>query len=101
MPIELRDHPEAIIELSRRDLEDIVAGAAKRGAQEALMAVGLAEPNAVHDVKELRSLLAAWRDMRATALRTMVQVITGAFLAALVVGIAIKLGVLGEAASHK
>jgi hypothetical protein len=44
---------------------------------------------------ELRDLLEAWRDARRTAWQTAVKVITTGILAALLVGAAIKLKLMG------
>lgn len=44
---------------------------------------------------ELRSLLDAWRDARRTAWQTAVKVVTTGILAALLVGVAIKLKLMG------
>ena len=88
------DPNETIIELSRRDLEDIIEGAAKRGAQSALNSLGLSDSDAVKDVLELRSLLSTWREARKTAMRTLVQTVTTAFLVIMVAGLAVKAGFL-------
>lgn len=92
----LKDHPEAIIELSQRDLDEIIEGAAERGANRALKALGLNDPEAVRDVNELRSLLQIWRDARKTAIQTVVKTVMTALLGLLALGAAIKLGVLGD-----
>jgi hypothetical protein len=47
------------------------------------------------DIRELRDLLEAWRDARRTAWQTTVKVITTGILAALLVGAAIKLKLMG------
>lgn len=90
-----QDHPEAIIEITRRDLEDIIEGAAKRGAELALSQIGFGDEGAVRDVKELRDFMGLWRDMRSTAIKTFVQALTMAILGAVVLGTTIKLGLLG------
>lgn len=87
------EQPEAIIELTRRDLEDIIETAAQRGARAALREVGLDDPKAVDDVKELRTLLSIWRDARTTAVQTFVQVAVTALLGLLAGVAAIKFGV--------
>ena len=92
----LHDHPEAVVELTIRDLDEIVEGAAKRGARKALAEIGLDDENAVKDVGELRSILSVWRDARQTALRTVVKTTTVALLGMMTLGAAIKLGVIGE-----
>ena len=50
-----------------------------------------------NDVHELRDLLEAWRDARRTAWQTTVKVVTTGILAALLIGAAIKLKLLGGA----
>jgi len=90
-----RDHPDAIIEMSRRDLEEIIEGAARRGAEQALKEVGLDSPSAGDDVRELRSLLNAFRSARSTALTAIVKSITTAFLLILGLGLSVKLGLVG------
>ena len=54
-----------------------------------------AGPRFVGRVDELRDLLEAWRDARRTAWQTTVKVITTGILAALLVGAAIKLKLMG------
>ena len=92
---EFRDHPDAIIELTRRDLEDIIEGAARRGAEQALKEVGLDTTSAGDDVRELRSLLNAFRSVKSTALDTIVKSLTMTFLLILGIGVSAKLGLFG------
>lgn len=54
---------------------------------------GLADPNAVNDLDELRELLQAWRDAKASAWKAFVEWAIRALLAALLIGIAVRLGV--------
>jgi hypothetical protein len=91
-----RDHPEAVIEISRRDLEDIIEGAARRGANQALSALGITDKDGIEDVKELRSLLTTWKNMRKTAVTTVVQFLTVGFLGILSAGLAVKFGIFGD-----
>jgi hypothetical protein len=53
--------------------------------------------HAAKDIRELRDLLEAWRDARRTAWQTTVKVVTTGILAALLVGAAIKLKLMGGA----
>lgn len=46
-------------------------------------------------IRELRDLLEAWRDARRTAWQTTIKVVTTGILAALLVGAAIKLKLMG------
>ncbi|WP_298335908.1 DUF6127 family protein [uncultured Erythrobacter sp.] len=54
---------------------------------------GLADPNAESDLDELRELLRAWRDAKASAWKAFVEWAIRALLAALLIGIAVRLGV--------
>jgi len=66
------------------------------GAPERCLAhLGLENGSAAKDIRELRDLLEAWRDARRTAWQTTVKVITTGILAALLVGAAIKLKLMG------
>ncbi len=78
--------------LRRQDLEDLLSIAAERGANAALRELGLDGPGAAADVRELRALIAAWREVRSTAMRTVVRVITQLLLMALIVGLTLKMG---------
>lgn len=68
------------------DLEAMIERAAKRGAKEALESIGLHDDDAGHDVRELRSLLEAWRGAKKTVWKTVTQAITMALLGALAAG---------------
>ncbi len=78
--------------LRRQDLEDLLSIAAERGANAALRELGLDGPSAATDVRELRALISAWREVRTTAMRTVVRVITQLLLMALIVGLTLKMG---------
>lgn len=52
---------DGITSLTDDQLEKMLDRAAKRGAAEALRAVGLHDDNAGHDIREVRDLLSAWR----------------------------------------
>ena len=73
----------------------LLAHAAERGAERVLAHLGLENGHAARDIRELRDLLEAWRDARRTAWQTTVKVITTGILAALLVGAAIKLKLMG------
>jgi len=77
------------------DLDDLLTRAAERGAERCLAHLGLENGHAARDIRELRDLLEAWRDARRTAWQTAVKVITTGILAALLVGAAIKLKLMG------
>jgi len=81
--------------LRREDFEDLLDRAAERGAEGVLAHLGLENGHAARDIRELRDLLEAWRDARRTAWQTTIKVATTAILAALLVGAAIKLKLMG------
>ena len=81
--------------LRKEDFDDLLDRAAERGAERCLAHLGLENGHAARDIRELRDLLEAWRDARRTAWQTTVKVITTGILAALLVGAAIKLRLIG------
>ena len=93
--------PTALVEnmllLRKEDFDDLLDRAAERGAERCLAHLGLENGHAAKDIRELRDLLEAWRDARRTAWQTAVKVITTGILAALLVGAAIKLKLMGGA----
>jgi len=70
----------------------LIESAAEEGAKRALEKVGLSDPDAGDDVKELRNLLDSWRGAKRTIGQTVVRIITTAALMALAVGIYAKFG---------
>lgn len=56
--------------------------------------LGLENGHAAQDIHELRDLLDAWHDARRAVRLTVVKVVTTSLLAALLVGVAIKLELL-------
>jgi len=93
--------PAALVEnmllLRREEFDDLLDRAAERGAERALAHLGLENGHAAKDIRDLRDLLQAWRDARRTAWQTAVKVVTTGILAALLVGAAIKLKLMGGA----
>lgn len=91
--------PAALVEnmllIRREDFDELLDRAAERGAERVLAHLGLENGHAARDIRELRDLLEAWRDARRTAWQTAVKVITTGLLAALLVGAAIKLKLMG------
>lgn len=83
--------------MRRDDFEDLLDRAAEKGAKRVLAQLGLENGRAARDIRELRDLLEAWRDARRTAWQTVVKVVTTGILAALLVGVAIKLKLMGGA----
>ncbi|MFN4263969.1 MAG: DUF6127 family protein [Thioalkalivibrionaceae bacterium] len=91
--------PPALVEnmllLRREDFDDLLDRATERRAERALAHLGLENGSAAKDIHELGDLLEAWRDARRTARQTVIKVITTGILAALLVGAAIKLKLMG------
>jgi hypothetical protein len=73
-------------------LRAIVEEAGELGATRALARLGLSDPGAEQDMRELRELLGAWRDAKRSAWKALVEWIVRLALAALLVGIAVRLG---------
>jgi hypothetical protein len=86
---------ENMLLLRKEDFEELLGLAAERGAERVLAHLGLENGHAARDIRELRDLLEAWRDARRTAWQTTVKLVTTAILAALLVGAAIKLKLMG------
>mgnify|MGYP006928346942 FL=1 len=68
------------VTLTHDELEAMLDRAAKRGARQALAAIGLHDENAAIDVREMRSLLEAWRDTRRSIWNTSIKLLTVAIL---------------------
>jgi len=73
-------------------LRAIVEEASEMGAARAVDRLGLADDDAMDDVNELRELLQAWRDAKASAWKSALEWAVRAVLALLLVGIAYRLG---------
>jgi uncharacterized membrane protein YdfJ with MMPL/SSD domain len=73
-------------------LRALAEEASEAGAERAMGALGLAGPGARRDMDELRELLQAWRDAKRSAWQAVVTWVVRIGLAALVVGMAVKLG---------
>ena len=74
--------------------EDMLAEAAERGAERVLARMGLDDPDAQGDLSELRQLLQAWRDAKASAWKAAIEWVVRGVLALLLLGIAFRLGEL-------
>jgi hypothetical protein len=91
----MQEKPQQMLTLDVRDLEELLTQAAKCGAERALAQLGLENGSAARDIRDLRSLIDAWRQARLTAWQTTIKVLTTALLAMLLVGAAIKLKLMG------
>ena len=88
---------ENLVLMRREDFDELLDGAAERGAERVLAHLGLENGHAARDIRELRDLLEAWRDARRTAWQTTVKMVTTGLLAVILVGAAIKLKLMGGA----
>ena len=76
-------------------LRAIVEEASEQGAVRALDRLGLADAKAQGDLGELRELLQAWRDAKASAWKAALQWLFRGIMALLLIGIAVRLNVPG------
>ncbi|HMO77142.1 MAG TPA: DUF6127 family protein [Sphingopyxis sp.] len=76
-------------------LRALIEEASELGARRALARLGLADEAARGDVSDLRQLLGAWRDAKKSAWKAAVDWAVRGALALLVVGLAVKLGLMG------
>jgi hypothetical protein len=73
-------------------LRALIEEASEVGAERALGALGLRDETARRDMNELRELLQAWRDAKRSAWKAVAGWVVRVGLAALLVGMAVKLG---------
>ena len=66
--------------ITKSELKVLILEAAEKGSDRALARIGLHDENAVHDVKELRSLLEGWRETKSSIWRTIIRWVTMAVL---------------------
>lgn len=76
-------------------LRAIVEESAELGADRLLHRLGLGDPGAQNDIDELRELLNAWRDAKASARNAAIEWAVRGILALLLIGIAVRFGMLG------
>lgn len=74
-------------------LRAIVEESSEMGADRAMARLGLSDDNAQDDIDELRELLQAWRDAKASASKAAIQWVVRGVLALLLIGIAVRIGV--------
>lgn len=76
-------------------LRAIVEEASEVGADRVISRLGLADASAPEDLDELRELLQAWRDAKASAWRALVNWCLRGVFALLLIAIAVRLGIPG------
>lgn len=77
-------------------LRAVIEEASELGATRALNRMGLDDPDASDDLSELRQLLQAWRDAKASAWKAIIGWLVRGSLALLLFGIAFRLGGLAN-----
>jgi 2-iminoacetate synthase ThiH len=80
------------VELTPVQLEEMLERAAQKGAKEALHSIGLHDDKSADDVRELRSLLQMFRQMKTTAINTFVRALVMAILGLIMIGFYVKYG---------
>lgn len=74
-------------------LRAIIEETSELAADRVLVRLGLGDAGAEDDLGELRELLAAWRDAKSSAWKALIEWAIRGALAALLIGIAVRLGV--------
>ncbi|GAA4045973.1 DUF6127 family protein [Parerythrobacter jejuensis] len=74
-------------------LRAMVEESSEMGAERVLNRLGLSDENAQDDIDELRELLQAWRDAKASAWKAALEWFVRGLLALLLIGIAYRLNV--------
>ena len=74
-------------------LRAIIEESSELAAERVLARLGLGDAGAEGDLDELRELLQAWRDAKASAWKGFIEWAVRALLAVLLIGIAVRLGV--------
>ena len=83
------------MQITNDKLGELLAQASETGASRALAHLGLADASAAKDMADLRELLSAWRDAKKSARKAVIEWLVRGFLALLVIGLALKLGLTG------
>ena len=77
--------------MTELEIQALIEKAAAAAAAKALFDIGLSDSDANTDLRELRSVLVAWRMAKRTAGRAIVQTLTYLFLGALLAGSYLKI----------
>lgn len=75
-------------------LRGVIEEASELGARRAIADLGLNDEHAGRDVRELRDLLKAWRDVKSSAVKEVASWLVRLLLAILLIGLSVKLGLL-------
>lgn len=80
------------INLTPEELEAMLDRAARRGAKEALSAIGLHDTTAGQDIYEMRNLLVSWRETKKSVWSTFIKITTIAILSFIATAVYMQLG---------
>ncbi len=83
------------MQINNDKLGELLAQASQTGAERALAHLGLADESAAKDMTELRELLTAWRDAKASARKAAIGWVVRMGLALILIGLAVKLNLTG------
>ena len=75
-------------------LRGVIEEASELGARRAIADLGLADEAAGRDLRELRELLKAWRDVKSSAVKEVANWFVRILLAVLLLGFSVRLGLL-------
>ncbi len=81
--------------MTNDNLQQMIERASETGARRALARLGLDDAGAAKDMNELRELLSAWRDAKRSARKAAIGWVVRMGLAVLLIGLAVKLGLVG------
>ena len=79
---------------ARVTVQAIIEEAVEAGAARALRSIGLMDERAGNDIRELRQLVQGWRDVKSSALKSLVGWMVRTLVALLLFGLAFKLGLV-------
>lgn len=87
-----RDPDKRQVYLHIEDLEDLIANAYTKGHAEALKAIGLDDPRAPQDLRDIREILTSFRQLKASAYSGMASIAAKFLTFVLLGGLMILLG---------
>ena len=79
--------------ITREELSILMHQAAKDGAKQALAEVGLNDPSAGQDVRELRNLIESWRSSKKIIGSTVLKMVTTGVRIFIAAAVAMKMGI--------
>jgi len=77
---------QGVVILPREEFEELLTRIARKGAHEALCALGFSEATSHEEIQEIRDFVGFIRLARTTVVQTVMRVVTGAILVAILFG---------------